>query len=96
MPKRKRDPWGTNGLMAVAAVRYCLGRMTYITHVCSEWLESEWHNLPSGARTGIQRDVEEAFREDDEARKRGDQYRPLGWDCDRDAWVKVRKLWQES
>jgi hypothetical protein len=94
MPKRKRDPWGTNGLMAVAAVRYCLGRMTYLTHVCAEWLVENWADFPQTTRTDIERDVEQAFREDDEARKRGDQYRPLGWDCGRDAWDKVRKLWQ--
>jgi len=94
MSHRLRGLWGMNGLMAVAAVRYSLGRMTYITNVCADWLITEWHNLPEEARQSIQRDVESAFREDDEARKRGDHFRPLGWDCDRYAWAKVRKLWQ--
>ena len=85
--------WGRDDLMAIAAVRYCLGRMTYITSDCSEWLLQQWPNIKPNARTVIQRDIDEAFARDDEARKAGDSYKPLGWDCDRAVWQKVRELW---
>ncbi len=85
--------WGRDDLMAIAAVRYCLGRMTYITSDCSEWLVAQWPNIMPRARAVIQRDIDEAFARDDEAREAGDSYKPLGWDCDRAVWQKVRELW---
>ena len=85
--------WGRDDLMAIAAVRYCLGRMTYITSDCSEWLLQQWPNIKPNARTVIRRDIDEAFARDDEARQAGDSYKPLGWDCDRAVWQKVRELW---
>ena len=85
--------WGRDDLMAIAAVRYCLGRMTYITSDCSEWLVQQWPNIKPSARAVIQRDIDEAFACDDEAREAGDSFRPLGWDCDRAVWQKVRELW---
>lgn len=85
--------WGRDDMMAIAAVRYCLGRMTYITSDCSEWLLQQWPNIKPNARTVIRRDIEEAFARDDEAREAGDSYKPLGWDCDRAVWQKVRELW---
>ena len=85
--------WGRDDLMAIAAVRYCLGRMTYITIDCSEWLVHQWPNIKPSARAVIQRDIDEAFARDDEAREAGDSYKPLGWDCDRAVWQKVRELW---
>jgi hypothetical protein len=80
--------------MAIAAVRYCLGRMTYITSDCAEWLCEQWPNIKSSARAVIQRDIEEAFTRDDEVRARDVAYKPLGWDCDRAEWEKVRALWR--
>jgi hypothetical protein len=86
--------WGRDDLMAIAAVRYCLGRMTYITSDCSEWLLAQWPSIKPGAQAVIRRDIDEAFQRDDEARDSGDAYKPLGWDCDRAVWEKVRALWQ--
>lgn len=86
--------WGLNGLMAVSAVRYCLGRSTYIVSDCQEWLCDIWDKLPEKAQTIIQRDVEEAFKSDDEDRASGKEYKTLGDGCDRSEWEQVRKLWQ--
>ena len=86
--------WGRDDLMAIAAVRYCLGRMTYITSDCSEWLLAQWPNIKPSARAIIQRDIEDEFKRDDEARESGAEYTPLGWDCDRAVWANVRALWQ--
>lgn len=79
--------------MAIAAVRYCLGRTSYIVSDCADWLIDNWQRLPDSARAIIQRDIEEEFRRDDEARAEGQDFKPLGWDCDRAAWAKVRQLW---
>lgn len=88
--------WGRSGLMAVSAVRYCLGRRTYIVSDCQVWLCDIWDELPEKAQYIIQRDVEEAFQRDDEDRANGKDYRALGHDCDRRCWEQVRKLWRNE
>ena len=88
--------WGFDGLIAVAAVRYCLGRRSYIVADCRVWLYDIWDELPEKAKAIIQRDVEEAFKRDDEDRANGKDYRALGDDCDRLCWEKVRKLWRNE
>ncbi len=62
--------YGRDQLMVTAAVRYCLGRMTYIVSDCRIWLRAVWPHLSENARTVIARDVDEAFQRDDEARER--------------------------
>lgn len=88
--------WESNWTMAVAAVRYCLDRRTYIVPDCQEWLYEIWDKLPEKAKAIIRRDIEEAFRRDDEARESGKGYRALGLDCDRRCWEQVRKLWRDE
>lgn len=68
-PKKVTNPWGRDDLMATAAVRYCLGRMTYIVGDCADWLIEHWPNISSNARAVIQRDVEERFEQDDRNRE---------------------------
>lgn len=85
--------YGRDQLMVTAAVRYCLGRMTYIVSDCADWLIAIWPTLHDNTRTIIQRDIEEAFARDDEARADGREYKPLGMDCDRAQWERVRRLW---
>jgi hypothetical protein len=80
--------------MLISATRYYIGRMTIQACHWAECLAKAWPEIPEGTRGVIRRDIEEAFRDDDAARERGDQYRPLGHDCDRSAWDKVRKAWQ--
>ena len=92
----KTQAWGRSELMALAAVRYCLGRMTYIVGDCADWLCAAWDELPEGVRAIIKRDVEEAFTRDDEDRASGRDYKALGHDCDRESWERVRKLWKDD
>lgn len=99
--KAKQAPidLGRDGLMAIAAFRYCLGRRTYIVSDCAEWLVRHWQALPDNVRAVIQRDLETAFRDDDEARAdaaRDDSWRTLGHDCDRAEWERVRALWSSG
>ena len=88
-----RDVWGRDDLMALAAVRYCLGRSSYIVGDCVEWLHKQWPHLSTGIRKTIARDIEEEIARDDEARAEGREHKPLGWDCDRARWLTTRELW---
>ena len=74
------NAYGRDDLMAVAAFRYSLGRMTYIVSDCAHWLCEQWPNIAENARKVIQRDLEEAFKRDDEARADGQYFKPLGHD----------------
>lgn len=82
-------------LMVIAAVRYCTGRMTYIVSSCADWLIKVWPQLTPNTQRTIQRDLEEAFLRDDEARAKGLEYKALGHDCDRKQWERVRQLWSK-
>lgn len=90
----EQGAWGGDGLMALAAFRYCLGRMTYIVGDCERWVFANWEHYPPNIRKLIQSEVEDEIKRDDEARERGDDYKPLGHDCDRAAWERVRTLWK--
>ena len=87
--------WGHGALMATAAFRYCLGRKTYIVGECEKWLIENWQTFPEGVRICIRRELEEEIKRDDEARARGEKYKPLGDDCDRESWMRVRALWKD-
>ena len=87
--------YGRDDLMALAAVRYCLGRSSYIVSDCADWLATAWPHIGPGTRKTIQRDVEEAFARDDADRAEGREHKALGWDCDRAQWERVRQLWEE-
>lgn len=80
----------------VGACRYYLGRMTYAVHSFCDTLVRHWPELSEHTRAIIKRDVEEEFRRDDLARrpKSNAIMLPLGHDCDRQSWEKVRKLWR--
>lgn len=79
----------------VGAFRYYLGRMTYAVGEFCWLLINQWPELPEMVRILIQRDLEEAFERDDKLRQNG-PYTPLGADCDRAEWEKVRSLWREN
>lgn len=88
------SPWGRSDLMATAAVRYCLGRSTYIVGDCVDWLCAHWSALNQSAKLIIRRDVEEAIARDDDARARGVVgHLPLGMDMDRAEWLRAKWLW---
>lgn len=89
----REQAWGWHDLMVIAAFRYCLGRQTYVVQTCSDWLTDIWPLLTEHTQGVIRRDLEEEFRRDDEARAREEKHKPLGWDCDRKDWERVRALW---
>ena len=82
-------------MLLIAATRYFIGRMTIAT--CSfaqDELAKAWPHIPQKTRAIIRRELEEAFRDDDNDREQGASRRTLGWDCDREAWEAVRAAWQ--
>lgn len=86
--------YGRDDLMAIAAVRYCIGRRTYIVSDCATWLRTVWPTLRESARAVIARDICEAIEQDDCARAEGLSIRYLGDDCDRREWLSLRDLWE--
>jgi hypothetical protein len=80
--------------MVISAFRYCVGRQTYVVQACADWLISIWPMLGANTKAVIQRDLEREFEMDDNARMREENYKPLGWDCDRRDWERVRALWK--
>ena len=49
----EQGAWGWKDLMVIAAFRYCLGRMTYISGVCADWLADKWPELPPHSKALI-------------------------------------------
>lgn len=88
------DAFGRGQLMAIAAVRYCLGRQSYIVGDCVDWMEQVWPSLYPETQTVIKRDIEEAFRRDDDDRIDGREHKAMGMDCDRAQWERARRLWE--
>ena len=90
----REQGWGWNEIMVLSAVRYCVGRQTYVVRVCADWLVDIWPMLGANTKAVIQRDLEMEFESDDNARMREANYKPLGHDCDRKDWERVRALWK--
>ena len=82
--------------LLIAAQRYYQGRRTIATASFARELAEAWPMIPAHTRNIIRRDLEQAFKDDDNARARGETYRPLGMDCDREAWELVRQAWQKE
>ena len=84
----------------LGSCRYYIGRMSIGVSMFAQLLRREWPNLSPDTRGYIERDVEEAFVQDDKARaavtspSRHGNY-PLGYTCDRDEWTRVRNLWRK-
>jgi hypothetical protein len=64
--------------MLVSAVRYALGRATYIVSATVRETIRAWPHLSENARTVIERDVREAF-----------YYHRTGMDCDTAQWQRL-------
>jgi hypothetical protein len=67
-------------LIAIAAFRYALGRMTYMPEHVGNWLIKNRDALPEHDRKLIIREIDEAER-----------LHGLGMECDVATWKRVRK-----
>lgn len=82
----------------IGSFRYYVGRMTYAVSSYCNLLIREWPNISSHAKVIIQKDLELEFERDDRLRKMDEKthFLPLGHDCDRENWEKVRLLWKNN
>lgn len=86
-------------LLIHCTFRYFLGRTTIATTTFARDLARAWPHIPTHTASMIRRELDEEFDRDDMMRKNnGQDYRhlPLGRDCDRAAWDKVRNAYQEQ
>lgn len=90
---KKHNHWGFDDLMVSCAFEHCCGRNNYIVGVCVDWIIDQWPNFSNNSKAFIKRHLEKEIKRDDESRERGDRHHPLGHDCDRELWEKVRNLW---
>ena len=60
MPKVKKPKFNCNtngGIMVIAALRYALGRHTYVPGAVQDWISLHWDSLDSNTKVVIVRDV---------------------------------------
>lgn len=79
----------------LGAFRYYCGRRSYAVSSFCDLLIAQWPALPERTRALIRRELEEDFECDARARADGLKYLPLGMDCDRAEWQRVRDLWTD-
>lgn len=95
MPKTKIKKFDcdTNGsIMVVAALRYALGRHTYVPGAVQDWISLHWDSLDSNTKIVILRDVFEHLYDD----SRPSAYRTSMTDYDLSTWKKfgIERYWK--
>lgn len=55
----KYSPPKVDYLMLTCAIRYCLGRHTYVVGCAEEWIKKFWGELKEGERAVIRRDIQQ-------------------------------------
>jgi len=78
----ENDP--ETGAIALCAVRYCMGRTTYMPGLVTDWVRRHWNELPPRDRFNIQRDVQEFV----------ESGRSMGDSCDVDTWKSFLRWMQ--
>jgi hypothetical protein len=74
-------PEQTLAHLLLCSFRYSLGRKTYITGMCREWLETYWKHMPNQYREQIRDDIRHAIEHD-----------LAGHACDVSEWKRVLDL----
>lgn len=86
--------------LIMSATAYYLGRTSAMVESHCDAVIAAWPDLSEQTQSFIRRIVDEAFcRHARLAEVRADSSwagRPLGHDCDQQAWQKVRNLWSEQ
>ncbi len=75
-----KNPWGTGDFVAISAMRYAMGRRSYVVGMTVEWVRTNWPRFCRNTRIVMTRDLKEQI--DDL------EVRPgyLGMSCDEDDW----------
>jgi len=91
--KKSKFNCDTNGgIMVLSALRYALGRHTYVPGAIQDWITQHWDNLDSNTKIVIVRDVFEHIY--DENKPSG--YRTSMTDYDLSTWEKfgIDRYWK--
>jgi len=75
-----------NDFFVLSAMRYAMGRMTYIVYETVRWIISVWPHITSGTKSLVRRELSEALMRDAIDRDAGKDIGFLGALCDRDSW----------
>jgi hypothetical protein len=73
------------------AFRYCLGRMTYAVSDFCRQATAKVAELGTHQLEMMDKEITEAERQDTDDRIRERCVKALGWDCDREMWLKLRE-----
>jgi hypothetical protein len=65
-------------MILLSAFRYSLGRTTYMSNVCVEWLIKWWDILPEDYKRQIHDDINHAIK-----------FNMAGHECDVEQWKKL-------
>ncbi|BAS59882.1 hypothetical protein LBWT_A0520 (plasmid) [Leptolyngbya boryana IAM M-101] len=80
------------GATVVCALRYCMGRKTYMPSTIVAFAKRHWQFISENDRVDIAKDIHYAFKQ---AEKSGD-YSSIGMDCDIRLWSEFRDWIQEQ
>lgn len=81
--------------MLMSTVDRALGSRTIAAMSFVQDLARHWDSLPARVRHYIERMVDAAFVADDAERASGrTEFLPLGMDCDRAEWERLRARWR--
>lgn len=68
-------------LMVTCAIRYCVGRRTYMPSLITEWVKRHWDELSTSTKVIIYRDLAYDFK----------QGRNMGDSCDLETWLSFQE-----
>lgn len=74
------------GAVVICALRYCLGRRTYMPSIVVDWTKRHWAKLAANDQNVIRRDLDEAIA----------SQRYLGDDCDIETWLSFHQWLKEQ
>lgn len=75
IPKHIAEQW------LLLSFRYALGRKTYVTDECKDWLIEYWDLLRAGYQKQVQQDIRYAIERNE-----------AGMEMDEDCWKEILKL----
>lgn len=85
-----QQPWGHGDFVAISAMRYALGRRSYIVGMTTEWIRWNWSAFGQEAKEIMKRDLKEEIERTD--RIPGN----LGMDFDEREWRNLYTFMEQS
>lgn len=68
------------GMIAICALRHCVGRHTYIPSLVTDWIKRHWQSFSENDKSVMLKDLQQYI----------DSGRSLGDDCDARLWLAFR------